>query len=317
MRRIALIAVALVAVAVAAIVVTGAVGTAAAIRTRSRAIFDDAAFAVPGRGRPDRRRARRHDQLDGRVHREQRLVCSRDLNKAAVTFADRQLGVHAVPRQRNLRDPAAVADRREVRRLQPRDRERAAAAPRSPAAPAPGPTCCRSPRPARRSTPTSSRTSTRSRCAQQFSIIINELGTGLAARGSDLNAVIHRANPALGYTDQVLKILARQNRQLAQLATRLRHGADAAGEGPRGDQADFVVQANTTSVASAARATDIARSFHLLPAFLRQLRPLMVDLGGLADQGTPLLNSPRPGGAGARRAVRGRWRRSPGPPARR
>ena len=55
--------------------------------------------------------------------------------------------------------------------------------------------------------------------AQRFSLILNELGTGLAARGSDLNAIIHRANPALGNTDQVLKILARQNRQLAQLAT--------------------------------------------------------------------------------------------------
>jgi phospholipid/cholesterol/gamma-HCH transport system substrate-binding protein len=47
---------------------------------------------------------------------------------------------------------------------------------------------------------------------ERFGVILNELGTGLAARGSDLNAVIHRANPALGYTDQVLKILARQNR---------------------------------------------------------------------------------------------------------
>jgi hypothetical protein len=51
------------------------------------------------------------------------------------------------------------------------------------------------------------------------------------------------------------------------------------------------VQANTTSVASAARATDLARSFQLLPDFLRQLRPLMADLGGLADQGTPLFSS--------------------------
>ena len=53
---------------------------------------------------------------------------------------------------------------------------------------------------------------------QRFGLIINEFGTGLAARGSDLNEVIHRANPALGYTDQVLKILAEQNKQLAQLA---------------------------------------------------------------------------------------------------
>jgi ABC-type transporter Mla subunit MlaD len=125
---------------------------------------------------------------------------------------------------------------------------------------------------------------------QQFALILNELGTGLAARGSDLNAVILRADPALGYTDKVLKILAAQNRQLAQLAsdsnTVLKPLAQF-----KDKLAGFVVHANTTSVASAARAADEARSFHLLPSFLRQLRPLMVDLGSLADQGTPLFNS--------------------------
>jgi phospholipid/cholesterol/gamma-HCH transport system substrate-binding protein len=126
--------------------------------------------------------------------------------------------------------------------------------------------------------------------SQQFAIIINELGTGLAARGSDLNAVILRADPALGYTDQVLKILARQSHQLAQLAT----DSDAVLtplSHVRNQIADWVRQSNTTSVASAARATDIARSFQLLPTFLRQLRPLMADLGALADQGTPLFAS--------------------------
>jgi ABC-type transporter Mla subunit MlaD len=125
---------------------------------------------------------------------------------------------------------------------------------------------------------------------QQFSIIINELGTGLAARGSDLNAVILRADPALGYTDQVLKILAKQSRQLAQLA----QDSDAVLTPlarVRTQIADWVRQSNTTSVASAARANDIARSFQLLPSFLRQLRPLMADLGALADQGTPLFTS--------------------------
>jgi hypothetical protein len=52
--------------------------------------------------------------------------------------------------------------------------------------------------------------------------------------------------------------------------------------------ADFIVQANTTAVASAQRSGDISRSIQLLPGFLRQLRPLMVDLGTLADQGTPV-----------------------------
>jgi ABC-type transporter Mla subunit MlaD len=125
---------------------------------------------------------------------------------------------------------------------------------------------------------------------QRFALILDELGTGLAARGSDLNAVIHRANPALGQTDKVLQILARQNRVLARLAndsnTVLAPLARA-----KHQLADFVVQANTTSVASAARAADISRSFQLFPSFLRRLRPLAADLGKLADQGTPLMAS--------------------------
>jgi ABC-type transporter Mla subunit MlaD len=123
--------------------------------------------------------------------------------------------------------------------------------------------------------------------AQRLAIILNELGTGLAARGSDLNAVIRRADPALGNTDQVLKILASQNSALAKLAT-----DSAAVLGPLAQQrkalAGFIVQANTTSQASASRAADISKSIQLLPGFLRQLRPLMSDLGSLADQGTPL-----------------------------
>ncbi len=125
---------------------------------------------------------------------------------------------------------------------------------------------------------------------ERFALILNELGTGLAARGADLNAVIHRANPALGYTDQVLKILARQNKTLAALA-RDSDTVLAPLAKVRRQIAGFVVQANTTSVASAARARDISRSFQLFPQFLRQLRPLLVSLGNLADQGTPLMAS--------------------------
>ncbi len=125
---------------------------------------------------------------------------------------------------------------------------------------------------------------------QWFGLIINEFGTGLAARGSDLNEVIHRANPALGYTDQVVKILAKQNRQLAQLAkdsdtvlTPLAQDRQAIRQ--------WVLSANTTSVATAQQAANTARSFHLLPPFLQQLRPLLSDLGALADQATPVLNA--------------------------
>ena len=53
----------------------------------------------------------------------------------------------------------------------------------------------------------------------------------------------------------------------------------------------FITHANTTSVASATEANAQSEGLRLLPGFLRQLRPLMVDLGTLADQGTPLFNS--------------------------
>jgi ABC-type transporter Mla subunit MlaD len=125
---------------------------------------------------------------------------------------------------------------------------------------------------------------------ERFALILDELGTGLAGRGTDLNAVIHRANPALGETDKVLQILARQNRQLAQLASDSSAVLTPLAK-VRNAISDFVIQANTTSVAAAARATDEARSIQLFPPFLRALRPLMVSLGRLAQQGTPVMNS--------------------------
>jgi ABC-type transporter Mla subunit MlaD len=123
---------------------------------------------------------------------------------------------------------------------------------------------------------------------QRFAILLSEFGTGLAGRGEELNEVIHRANPALRETDEVLKILADQNRVLARLA---RDSDQALGPLAREREsfADFVVQANLTGEASAERRGDLARSIHLLPGFLRELRPLMADLEDFTDQGTPLL----------------------------
>jgi ABC-type transporter Mla subunit MlaD len=123
---------------------------------------------------------------------------------------------------------------------------------------------------------------------ERFSILLNEFGTGLAGRGEELNEVIHRANPALRETDKLLAILADQNRVLARLA----RDSDQA-LGPLARERDrlsqFVVEANETGQASAERSPDIRRGINRLPAFLRELRPLMADLEGLADQGTPLL----------------------------
>jgi phospholipid/cholesterol/gamma-HCH transport system substrate-binding protein len=123
---------------------------------------------------------------------------------------------------------------------------------------------------------------------QRLSIIINELGTGLAANGTQLRAAVKEANPALQETDKVLKILADQNETLAQLA---KNGDEVLRPLARdkAQVADFIVKADTTAVASAERRSDIEASIQKLPAFLTQLKPTMQRLGGLADQMTPVL----------------------------
>ncbi len=121
---------------------------------------------------------------------------------------------------------------------------------------------------------------------QRLTIIINELGAGLAGRGSDLNAVIRRADPALQELDKVLAILAGENKVLAQLAVDS-DTALAPFARVRERVADFIVQSNKVAQASAATRGALARNLELFPPFLRQLGPAMERLGRFAEQTTP------------------------------
>ena len=123
---------------------------------------------------------------------------------------------------------------------------------------------------------------------ERLALLINEFGTALAGRGKDLNAAIHRANPALRDTDKVLAILASQNRTLADLAKN--SDAVLAPLARRKAQvADFIVQANKTAQATAERRQDISAGIERFPAFLRQLKPTLTDLGNLSDEMTPVI----------------------------
>lgn len=124
---------------------------------------------------------------------------------------------------------------------------------------------------------------------QRLAIILNELGAGLAGRGEDLNETIRRANPALGTTNRVLKLLADQNEVLSKLAE---DSDEALAPLSRDRQAvaDFIEQANDVSRATADRRADLERSFELLPRFLRELRPTMQRLDGFADEFEPVLD---------------------------
>ena len=121
---------------------------------------------------------------------------------------------------------------------------------------------------------------------QRLTIILNELGVGLAGRGSDLRAVIRRANPALQELDKVLAILAGENRVLTKLATDS-DKALAPFAAARKQFADYFVQSNTVAQASARHLGALERNLIDLPPFLRQLGPSMERLARLADQITP------------------------------
>jgi ABC-type transporter Mla subunit MlaD len=124
---------------------------------------------------------------------------------------------------------------------------------------------------------------------ERFAIILNELGAGFAGRGRDLNALIHRANPALRETDRVLKQLADENVTLKNLAS-ASDRALAPLARDRAHLSGFIKNANEVGEATATQRANIELSIQKLPEFLRQLKPTLEDLGQLADEMTPTLN---------------------------
>jgi phospholipid/cholesterol/gamma-HCH transport system substrate-binding protein len=125
---------------------------------------------------------------------------------------------------------------------------------------------------------------------ERFTIILNELGAGLAGRGSDLSAVVQRANPALRELDKVLQILANENHVLAKLAVDS-DKALAPFARVSGRVADFIVQANTVQQATAATRGSLARNLALFPPFLERLGPALERVQHFAEQTTPTFSA--------------------------
>jgi len=137
---------------------------------------------------------------------------------------------------------------------------------------------------------------------QRLSLILNELGAGLAGRGEDLRRVIRLADPALKETDEVLAILAEQNEQLASLA----EDADTVLRPLARDRervASFVTSANAVAQASADRSPELEETVRKLPRFLRELQPTMERLEGVSGELTPVLADLRAAAPGLNRTL--------------
>jgi ABC-type transporter Mla subunit MlaD len=121
----------------------------------------------------------------------------------------------------------------------------------------------------------------------RFRLIINSLGASFAARGEELAEIIQRSNPALRETNEVLGTLAEQNEVLSKLAS----DSDAvigALARKRENIADFINSSNTVAAATAERSADLERSFQEFPHFLVELRSTMEELDQFSQAATPV-----------------------------
>ena len=123
---------------------------------------------------------------------------------------------------------------------------------------------------------------------QRLSLLINEFGTALAGNPENLNQAIRMGAPALQDLHEALKLLAQQNRTIAQLNV---DSDQIVGklEARSADVVRFVEEAGDTAVASAQRRDDLSTDFDLLDDALRELGPTMAELENVARETTPLL----------------------------
>ena len=104
---------------------------------------------------------------------------------------------------------------------------------------------------------------------ERLRLIINELGTGLAGRPQDLQAVLKRSDPGLRETRKMLRILGNQNKVIENFIV----DADtmvAALERRKKDVARFLVTSADAADASASQRQALAETFNKLPRLPRR-----------------------------------------------
>ncbi len=125
---------------------------------------------------------------------------------------------------------------------------------------------------------------------ERFTLIINELGAGVAARSDDIQSALKRAVPALTETDNLLNLLANDSHTLQSLTvnsdTVLTALANNSGQVQR-----FIDESDRISGDTAAQQANLRSTLADLPPFLEQLRPSLAQLSQVTDANTPVLEN--------------------------
>jgi virulence factor Mce-like protein len=125
---------------------------------------------------------------------------------------------------------------------------------------------------------------------QRLTLIVNELGAGVAGRSGDLQAALKRAVPALTQTDNLLNLLGNDAQTLQDLTHNANTVITALANNSAGVER-FITEANNTATATATQDQNLQRTFQNLPGFLEQLRPALRKLGAATDANTPVLQN--------------------------
>jgi ABC-type transporter Mla subunit MlaD len=127
---------------------------------------------------------------------------------------------------------------------------------------------------------------------ERFRVILNELGVTLTGRGQDLRDILDRFNPTFLNVNKILKILAKQNKNLVRMAVdgdkSLVRLARA-----RKNITGMMKNADRAARATNAKQAELAETMKLMPAFLKELEETAPVLEDFADQSAPVAASAR------------------------
>jgi phospholipid/cholesterol/gamma-HCH transport system substrate-binding protein len=122
---------------------------------------------------------------------------------------------------------------------------------------------------------------------QRLSIIINELGAGLAGNGGALREAVRRADPSVLQLNRVLQTVSEQRRALAALADSGARVLEPLAR-ERRHLVGVAVHGAQLNEAVARRGTALRGTFSRLPAFLTGLRSTLREIDGLSATSGPV-----------------------------
>jgi virulence factor Mce-like protein len=122
----------------------------------------------------------------------------------------------------------------------------------------------------------------------RLTVLVNELGMGLAGRGQDLNALLRRANPALALARQAIALVNQQRGELAASIAATEPVTAALASRSPAVQA-FISRAASVTATTAAHSGPLAQGVARLPGLLAAAEPALRELDATAASGIPIL----------------------------